>query len=130
MSSYINRNFQKVPLKKQNVKKKKNVVIWSCAYGHLRGVMEKFETKDINTTQLLLLLLKHGMVEICHLVEMLCLRSNHYGFFPKFACVHSGISCTKYNSLWNSGTFSPVRKNKRHEKSTKNCPKMTKVEPS
>ena len=91
---------------------------------------EKFETKDINTTSLLLLLLlQHGMIEICHFVEMLCLRSNHYGFFPKFACAYSSIACTKYTRLWNSSSDSPVRKKIFSEKMTKNDPKMAKVEP-
>ena len=64
MSLYINRNFPEVPLKIQDFEKQ-NVVIWTCAYGHLRGVIGKFQTKDINTTKLPLLILQRGMTEIC-----------------------------------------------------------------
>ena len=70
------------------------------------------------------------MIEICHFVEMLCLRSNHYGFFPKFACAYSSIACTKYTRLWNSSTDSPVKKKYFSKKMTKNDQKMTKVGPS
>ena len=69
------------------------------------------------------------MIEICHFVEMLCLRSNHYGCFPKSACAYSSIACTKYTRLWNSSTDSPVREKIIFEKLTKNGPKMAKVEP-